>query len=177
MSNENPGIALLLIDLQKNMLDPGHAVVGSEPLIRRLQGLLDRARAARAPVVLVRNCGGDGDPDVKGTPGWELHPAFAPNAGEPVLDKTTCDTFASTDLDSRLRSQDVGRVVIAGLQSDWCVRETTQGALSHGYRVTLVSDGHSTYDGKTQKAAETSEAVNQEFQGLVDLVETQDVRF
>jgi len=177
MSNENPGIALLLIDLQKNMLDPAHPVVGSEALTSRLQGLLGRARAARAPVVLVRNCGGDGDPDVKGTPGWELHQGFAPKAGEPVLDKTTCDTFASTELDSLLRSRSVGRVVIAGLQSDWCVRETTQGALDRGYRVTLVKDGHSTYDGKTQKAAETSQAVNQEFLGRVDLVETKDVRF
>jgi len=46
MSNENPGIALVLIDLQKNMLDPGHPVVGAEALTARLQGLLGRARAA-----------------------------------------------------------------------------------------------------------------------------------
>src|SRR5262245_25805188 len=100
MSNDHPGIALVLIDLQKNMLDPENPVAGAEALSGRLQDLLGRARAARAPVVFVRNCGGDGDPDVKGTPGWELHSGFAPGKTEPVLDKTTCDTFASTDLDS-----------------------------------------------------------------------------
>ncbi|HKA25180.1 MAG TPA: cysteine hydrolase family protein [Candidatus Eisenbacteria bacterium] len=177
MANGNQNTALLLIDLQKNMLEPANPVVGAEGLTERLQSLLGRARSAHAPVLLVRNCGGDGDPDVKGTPGWELHPPFAPAAGEPVLDKTTCDTFASTDLDSLLRSRHVGRVVIAGLQSDWCVRETTQGALAHGYDVTLVSDGHSTYDGKTRKAAETAQSVNDEFRDRVDLVESRNVRF
>lgn len=177
MSNEDPGIALVLIDLQKNMLDPENPVTGAGALTERLQSLLGRARAAKAPVFFVRNCGGEGDPDVKGTPGWELAAGFAPGAGEPVLDKTTCDSFASTDLDSMLRSRHVGRVVVAGLQSEWCVRETTQGALSRGYRVTLVSDGHGTYDGKTRKAPETSQAVNDEFKGQVDLVRSHDVRF
>ena len=169
--------ALLLIDLQKNMLDPGNPVAGSEGLIGRLRGVLDRAREARVPVFLIRNCGGDGDPDVKGTPGWELDSRFAPASGEPVLDKTTCDSFASTDLDTQLRERQVGRVVIAGLQSDWCVRETTQGALSRGYGVTLVADGHSTYDGKTRTAAEASLAVNDEFRDQVELVSARDVRF
>ena len=169
--------ALLLIDLQKNMLDPENPVAGSEGLVGRLRGVLDRAREARVPVFLIRNCGGDGDPDVKGTPGWELDSRFAPASGEPVLDKTTCDSFASTDLDAQLRERQVGRVVIAGLQSDWCVRETTQGALSRGYGVTLVADGHSTYDGKTRTAAETGLAVNDEFRDRVELVSARDVRF
>jgi len=94
-----------------------------------------------------------------------------------VLDKTTCDSFASTDLDAQLRERQVGRVVIAGLQSDWCVRETTQGALSRGYGVTLVADGHSTYDGKTRTAAETSLAVNDEFRDQVELVTAREVHF
>jgi nicotinamidase-related amidase len=169
--------ALLLIDLQKNMLDPENPVAGSEGLIGRLRGVLERAREAHVPVFLIRNCGGEGDPDVKGTPGWELDERFAPASGEPVLDKTTCDTFASTELDAQLRGRQIGRVVIAGLQSDWCVRETTQGALSRGYGVTLVSDGHSTYDGKTRTAAETSQAVNAEFRDQVELVAARDVRF
>src|SRR5262249_34099362 len=153
----------------KNMLDPENPVAGSQGLVGRLRGMLDRARTARVPVFLIRNCGGAGDPDVKGTPGWERHSEFTPASGEPGLDKTTCDTFASTDLDAQLRQREVGRVVIAGLQSDWCVRETTQGALGRGYGVTLVSDGHSTYDGNTQTAAQTSAAVNDEFKDRVDL--------
>jgi nicotinamidase-related amidase len=174
----NDHTALVMIDLQVNQLDASfYPVAGGDALIERLRGLLVRARGAHVPVFWVRNCGGEGEPDVKGTRGWELHPAFVPAAGEPVLDKMTCNTFASTDLDARLRAQKVGRLIVAGLQSDWCIRETTQGALDGKYRVTLVTDGHSTLDGKTRQAADISREVNDEFRGRVELARAQDVDF
>ncbi len=169
--------AFLLIDAQVNMFDPASPVNDSVALLERLRSLLERARAAGAPVFLVRNTGGEGDPDVPGTPGWELHPALAPRAGERVLDKTTCDTFASTPLGSELAALGVTRVVIAGLQSEWCIRESTLGALAAGHAVTLVSDGHSTYDGKTRTAGETSAAVNAELAARVTLVPADQVAF
>jgi nicotinamidase-related amidase len=176
MSVMHDNTALLMIDLQVNQLDPAYyPVAGGDALIDRLNGLVSRARAAHIPVFWVRNCGGEGEPDVKGTPGWELHPRFAPAAGEPFLDKTTCNTFASTDLDAQLRSRKVGRVIVAGLQSDWCIRETTQGALDGKYKVTLVSDGHSTLDGKTRQAADISREVNDEFRGRVELCRAEEV--
>ena len=128
---------------------------------------------------MVRNCGGeaDPDPDIMGTPGWELHPAIVPAAGEVILDKTTCDTFASTSLGEDLARLGVRRLVIAGLQSDYCIRETTLGALERGYAVTLVSDAHSTVDGGGKTAAEKSAAVNEELGGRARLVTADEVRF
>jgi nicotinamidase-related amidase len=174
----NDHTALVMIDLQVNQLDPSfYPVADADALIKRLQDMLERARAAGIPVLWVRNCGGEADPDVKGTKGWELHPAFPPATDEPILDKTTCNTFASTDLDRRLRAHNVGRLIVAGLQSDWCIRETTQGALDAKYRVTLVEDGHSTLDSKTRQAAEISWEVNEEFRGRVELVSADSVDF
>jgi nicotinamidase-related amidase len=169
--------ALLLVDVQVNMFDPASPVAGAPALLDRLRGLLARARAAGAPVFFVRNTGGAGDPDVPGTPGWELHPALAPAAGEAVLDKTTCDTFASTDLGSRLAAIGVARLVIAGLQSEWCIRETSLGALANGCTVTLVADGHSTYDGRTRTAAEATAAVNAELASRVTLLRADAIAF
>jgi nicotinamidase-related amidase len=80
-----------------------------------------------------------------------------------VLDKTTCDTFVSTHLGEELDALGVRRVVITGLQSEYCIRETTLGALARGLEVTLVQDAHSTYDGRQRKAREISAAVNAEF--------------
>lgn len=59
---------------------------------------LARARGVRTPIAFVPNSGGEGDPDAPGTPGWELHPALQPSHGDLVLDKTSCDTFASMPL-------------------------------------------------------------------------------
>lgn len=168
--------ALLLIDVQKNMLSPGNPVHDAAGLLDRLTALRERARAAGVPVVYVRNCGGAGDPDVPGTDGWQLHDRLSPDGTEPVFDKTTCDTFASTTLGAELTARGVTHIVVTGLQSDWCVRETTLGALERGWTVTLVSDGHATYDGRERTAAEISAAVNAEFAERVRLVAAADVR-
>ena len=40
----------------------------------------------------------------------------------------------------------VGRLVVAGAQSDACVRATIHGAFTRGYDVTLASDAHTTDD-------------------------------
>ena len=172
-----PATALLLIDAQVNMFDPANPVAGADGLLSRLGQLLARARAAGAPVVFVRNCGGEADPDQRGTPGWELHPTLVPGDADVVLDKTTCDTFASTSLGETLAKRGARSVVIAGLQSEFCIRETTLGALERSLAVTLVSDGHSTYDGKTTKAAEKSAAVNAEFVGRATLLSAAEVQF
>lgn len=172
-----PNPALLLIDVQVNMFDPASPVDGAVGLLARLKTLLARARAAGVPVVFVRNTGGPGDPDVPGTPGWELHPELRPTEQELVLDKTTCDTFASTALARELAARDARSLVIAGLQSEFCVRETTQGALAAGYAVTLVADGHATYPGRTRTAAEATAAVNAEFADRVTLTPADAVTF
>lgn len=169
--------ALLLIDTQVNMFDPASPVASAEPLLARLSSLVQRARAAHLPIILVRNCGQPGDPDQQSSPGWELHPSLRPKEGDVVLDKTTQDTFASTALGDLLKARGIGHLIIAGLQSEYCVRETTLGALARHLTVTLVSDGHSTYDGTKSTALQTSAAVNAEFAGRVTLAAADSLRF
>lgn len=169
--------ALLVIDVQANMFDPANPVAGADALLARLASLVARARAADVPVVFVRNCGGPQDPDQRGTPGWELHAILVPAPGELVLDKTTCDTFASTPLGDELAARGVGEVAIAGLQSEFCIRETSLGALARGLRVTLVADAHSTFPGGGRTAADVSAEVNAELGDRATLVAADAVRF
>jgi len=169
--------ALLVIDVQLNMFDPASPVGSADLLLLRISGLLEFARAAGVPVFFVRNCGEPGDPDQRGLPGWELHPVLQPAGAEPILDKTTSDTFASTSLDDELKARGITHLVIAGLQSEYCIKQTTLGALTRGYQVTLVSDGHSTYPGGGQSALEKSAAINAEFQGRITLAKAADIRF
>jgi len=161
--------AFVLIDTQVNMFDPTHPVAGADDLLARLADLLARARAARMPIAFVRNCGGPLDPDVRGTPGWEIHPDLRPLDGELVFDKTTCNAFETTSLGEELRARGIKRLVVAGLQSEFCVRDTTLGALDRGFEVTLISNGHSTYDAGDIPAAEVTATVNAELGGRVRL--------
>jgi hypothetical protein len=45
-----------------------------------------------------------------------------------------------------LAERGVGRLVVAGAQTDVCIRATLHGALTRGYDATLVADAHTTED-------------------------------
>ena len=63
---------LLFVDVQRNMLEPPAPVPAADPVSAALATLLERARAAGAPVIHIRNNGSEVDPDLPGSPGWEL---------------------------------------------------------------------------------------------------------
>jgi nicotinamidase-related amidase len=96
-------------------------------------------------IVHVQNDGSEGDPDRPGTPGWEL--VFPPADGELVVRKDQPDTFASNaGLAGTLREQGVRRVVVAGLQSEYCIQATARAARAAGFDVVLAAGAHATYD-------------------------------
>jgi nicotinamidase-related amidase len=151
--------ALLLIDVQRNMLEPPEPVPAA-PLVRPvLESLLDRARADGTLVVHVQNDGPVGEIDEPHTPPWEL--VFTPIEGEHVVNKTEGNAFAGTALAGVLDKVGVDRVVVAGMQSNYCVEQTSRAALERGLAVVLVSDAHATYDEITP-AAELSAGVEAE---------------
>ncbi|MGE5592059.1 MAG: isochorismatase family protein [Bacillota bacterium] len=99
--------ALLVIDVQVGMFDPSDPVYEGEALLGVISGLIDKARAAGAPVVYVQHdssAEGPGERLNHGTPGWEIHPAIAPHAGDVVLEKTTPDSFYKTSLQQELQA-------------------------------------------------------------------------
>lgn len=148
---------LLLVDVQKNMLLPPQPVPDAEAVGAAISGLLDRARSAGATVVHIRNNGGENDPDAPGLPGWEL--VHEVRAGEHLVDKEEGDAFAGTPLADLVPTS--AELVVAGMQSEYCVRETSLSALRRGHQVTLVRGAHATYDGQTP-AEEVARQVEEE---------------
>lgn len=65
---------------------------------------------------------------------------------EPLVHKRFGDSFEGTDLERVLAEAGVGRLVVAGAQTDACIRSTIHGAFARGYDVTLVGDAHTTED-------------------------------
>jgi nicotinamidase-related amidase len=60
------------------------------------------------------------------------------------LRKAWSDSFQGTGLNDLLRASSVTRVVLVGVQTEFCVDATARRALSLGYDVDLVADGHTT---------------------------------
>lgn len=129
--------AVLLVDLQVGVLGD---CVDVEGVVSRTAALAERARSEDAPVVWIQ----DDQDFARDTAGWDLHPALVPLPGEARVHKSYRDALAGSDLPSVLARTGVTHLVIAGAQSDYCVRTLGQSAAAAGYDVTLVSDCHTT---------------------------------
>ena len=77
---------------------------------------------------------------------WQLVPELGRDDAEPLVEKQYADSFESTDLEEVLAGLAVGSLVVAGAQTDECIRSTLHGAVARGYDATLVSDAHTTED-------------------------------
>jgi len=132
--------ALLVIDMQREALE-GCPDAGA--VIERINALSRRAREAGAPVIFIQH-EGDGELE-RGTPGWEIDPSLERD-GAHLVPKTYRDAFAGTELEELLERLGVGRVVVTGAHSDFCVQMTTLSAVVRGFDVVLVSDAHTTID-------------------------------
>jgi nicotinamidase-related amidase len=148
---------LLMIDTQRNMLLPPSPVPSADSVGKVIAQVLDQARGSGAQVIHIRNTGGPGDPDEPGTDGWEL--AYPVAEGEHVVDKPQCDAFVGTDLAALVLPG--MPIVVVGMQSEYCVRSTTLGALSRNHPVTVVHGAHATYP-SDRPATEISTAVEAE---------------
>lgn len=137
---------LVVVDAQVGLLHGSAAVPSAPELLPRLAALLGAARAAGALVVHLQHDGEPGAVDAPGGPGWAIHPAVAPTAGEVVLHTSVDDGFDGTGLDDVLRTAGVERLAVAGLLSEMCVSATARSAMRRGLAVVLVTDGHATYD-------------------------------
>jgi nicotinamidase-related amidase len=138
-------VALVVIDMQSGNFtsDP---VYKAADLLARTKNLIQKARVSKVPIIYVQNNGGRGDPDEYGTAGWKIHPSIAPAEEDILIQKTTPDAFHKTNLSETLESRSIRNVVVAGLQTEYCVDTTCRRAFSLGYNVILVKDTHSTWD-------------------------------
>jgi nicotinamidase-related amidase len=114
-------------------------------VVDRINEVAARARTAGAPVFLIQHEEDDG-PLRFSAAGWQLYERPAVRPEDIRVRKTATDSFHKTELQALLQSLGIIRLVVCGLQSEFCVDSTVRGALALGYPVVLVSDAHSTID-------------------------------
>jgi nicotinamidase-related amidase len=128
------------------------------------------------PVIYIQHSGPKSAIDEPNTPGWEIHPQVAPEAGELVVHKRHPDAFQDTELQSKLDAEGVRELVVAGIQTEYCVDSTCRRGYSLGYEVILVRDGHTTWDRGSLTAPQVIAHHNEVLGGwFVQLSEADDV--
>jgi nicotinamidase-related amidase len=137
---DRPNTALLVVDAQTGVLDGAHE---RHTVVANVGRLVEKAREQQTPVVWVQHIN---EGLVKGSDAWQIVGELSPGDAEPRVEKRYGDAFEDTTLETVLSDLGVGRLIIAGAQTDECVRSTLHGALVRGYDATLVSDAHTTED-------------------------------
>lgn len=146
--------ALLLIDLQNSFLHPDgeNYYPQSAEVVPHVRRLLDAAREAGRLIVHAAERHRPGLADferaklpthcVDGDWNAEFAEGFGPREGarEILLAKRRMSAFFQTDLDLLLREQGIGRLVVAGVKTNVCVRATVQDAFSYGYACLVVRE-------------------------------------
>ena len=135
-----PNTALLVVDVQNGVVAEAHQ---RDAVVANIGGLVEKARREQVPVVWVQH---SDEGLVQGSDDWRIVPELVPDEAEPLVAKSYGDSFEETTLESVLAGLGVGRLVVAGAQTDQCIRGTLHGALVRGYDALLVSDAHTTED-------------------------------
>jgi nicotinamidase-related amidase len=138
--------ALIVIDMQCGSFSEATPRHDASGLVRRLNALGSRVRAAGGLVLFVQHDGPIGDPQHPDQPGWRLLPDLRVLEGDLNVRKTACDAFLGTALEATLEAEGVRDLIITGCATDYCVDTTVRSALAKGYRTTVPRDGHTTAD-------------------------------
>ena len=167
MAAYDPQTALLVVDVQNDFADPAGSlsVHGAADIIPRLNAEIRRAAEAGAPVFYTQDWHPPSTPHFTKDGGiWPAHcvadtwgAAFHPDllvagpvvrkgshgedgySGFTMRDPATGATLP-TELEPLLRQQGVGRVVVGGLATDYCVKATALDAADRGFEVAVLSD-------------------------------------
>jgi len=161
---ENPSTALLVLDLQRDFLEPGGrlpvAADQVEPMLGAVRATETGARAAGAAVVQIENGFAPDDAAnpfrnqaaVRGTAGAEWDPRI-PLDADARFTKASADAFSVAELDAWLRERRVSHVVLPGVYADGCVLSTSLGARNRRYRVSVVAPAVAAATGEARRAA------------------------
>lgn len=170
--------ALLLIDMQVGNFLGSDPIYNATELLVKIKNLVIKARLAKIPIFYIQHRGCEGDPDAYGSPGWEIHPDISPNVEDVMVEKQTPDVFYKTTLQHELSAKNIKRLVIAGLQSEYCVDTTCRRAYALDYDIIPVQDAHSTWDSPTLTAQQIIDHHNAVLGGLfVSLKKENDIKF
>jgi nicotinamidase/pyrazinamidase len=160
--------ALIVVDVQNDFADPKGSlyVQGGEHVVEWINGEIERARASNVPVFYTRDWHPEHTPHfqpdggiwpvhcVHDTWGAEFHPALRVEgtvvpkgieggdgySGFSVRDPESGDR-SDTVLGGMLAERAIERVVVVGLATDYCVKETVLDARRLGFETTVLREG------------------------------------
>ncbi len=138
-----PKTAMLVVDMQ-NALILEHPY-DEKRLIKTISQMEKICRDKGIEVIFIRH---EDNTLVPGENGFEIYSQVAPKSGEKIINKKYNSAFRKTGLQEYLKEQGVERLIVTGMQTDFCVDATIKVAFELGYDVIVPRGGHTTFDNR-----------------------------
>ena len=137
-------MALLIVDVQ-NALVEDHPFNKTD-MILNICKLIDKAKKSNKKVIYVRHDGGIGDELEENTKGWEIYKEVAPSKTDEIVEKKFNSSFKDTELQEILIKSKIDTLIIAGMQTEYCIDATIKSAFERGYNVIVPEKSTATFD-------------------------------
>jgi nicotinamidase-related amidase len=145
---------LVVLDMIQDHLTPGMPleVPRARLILPALKQKIADARAKPMPIIYVCDAHEEGDPDyahgtwprhaAAGTPGVDVAPELAPQAGDHIVYKPTYSAFTRSNLAPLLDDLGADEIVLTGCATELGLAATATDALQRGFVVTIPPGCH-----------------------------------
>ena len=160
---------LLVIDMQKALVVED--LYAFDAFLDSTVRLVGAARKNGVEVVFVQHDAGAGSGLSVGDEGFEIIDALRPEAEEKVYVKSINSCFGNKDFKAYMERQEDKRLMIIGLQTNYCIDATVKSAFERGFDVIIPEGSNSTFDNAYMTGETTVRYYNEDvWEELVDSV-------
>jgi nicotinamidase-related amidase len=160
--SSNSKSALLVIDMQNGLFKTKSPLYSSRQVLSNILKLIEYYRFNEWPIIFVRHVGEQGTPLDPNGLNTQLIEDLAYNPDKDiVIEKNYPSSFKHTVLKEILEKLNIEEIIVTGMKTDYCVDTTVRVASESGYKVTLISDAHTTTDSLALNAQQIIEHHNQ----------------
>ena len=150
---------ILVVDIQKGITDS--RLYAFDTFIDRTVRLIGAARKNHVEVIYVQHDDGPETGFSVGDRDFEIADQVKPEAGERVFIKTINSCFGNKAFTEYMEMQEDKRLMVIGLQTNYCIDATVKSAFERGYQVIIPEGTNSTFDNDYMTAETTYRYYNE----------------
>jgi nicotinamidase-related amidase len=136
--------ALIIIDFQTALIkDKPYNI---KKVTKNIQALIQFCNEKEIEIIYIRHNDGNHGDLKYGSKGWQIDKSIEPQNGEKIFDKEHNSAFKDTGLKEYLDQKNIKKLILAGMQTEYCFDTTCKVAFEFGYEIILPEDANTTFD-------------------------------
>ncbi len=160
---------LLVIDMQKGLVCD--ELYDYKNFKDKVIKIVDTARNNNIEVIFFKHDAGINSGFTEGDLDFEIIDELTPKDNEKVYTKTINSCFGNQEFKNHMKTKDDKRIMIVGLQTNYCIDATVKSAFERGYEVIIPIGTNSTFDNSYMTGEVTVNYYNDDvWEGMVEKI-------